>query len=1065
MLKQISITLLVLLASATGSKAGRVAQVKNLSVEYRQNPLGVDVAQPQLSWNIGSQVRGERQSAYQILVASTPQLLGKNQGDLWNTGQVQSEQSLHVKYGGKQLRSAQQVFWKVRTWNGSGQRSVWSAPAQWTMGLLSAQDWQAKWIGATLSTGASGRRSIGYHAGETMQETDAKWVQVDLGKPQPIEAVRLHPMLHAGTAGFGFPVRFKVETANDADFQTSTLIADQSVTDFANPGTRPVTFDGKGNTARFVRVGVTKLARHPNGTNFAFALSQIEVLSGGRNVAVGAPVAAKDSVEYSGWGKAGLTDGTLNAADDDSRKYVTVLLRKELNVKRGLRRAVAFVCGLGHYEMTLNGAKVGNDLLAPGWTKYDKTCLYDTHDITAQLRPGANAIGLFLGNGMYNVPGGRYSKFTGSFGPLRAIAQIRLEYSDGTMQTIGTDSTWRAAPGPVTFSDVYGGEDYDARLEQRGWNQPGFNATNWIPALVSNGPGGELKGISVANPPIRAFEVLKPIGKRVLNSRSTVYDMGQNAAIIPRLRVKGPASSTVRIVPGELLQSNGSVDQKSSGGPSYWQYTLAGNDTETYFSPFFYRGCRYLQVELSAPNGTALPVVESIENVVVHAASPAVSTFATSNELFNRVHPLVRWAQRSNMVSVMTDCPHREKLGWLEENHLNGPALRYNFDMSAMFAKMMNDIVGSQLENGMIPSIAPKYPVFGGDFRDSPEWGSALLMVAWQQYEFHGDDTLLRNYYEPMKRYVAYLGSKAKDHIVSHGLSDWYDIGPGEPGYSKLTPRGLTATAFYYQDAVIVAKTARMLGLTDEAAKYEQLAGQIRSAFNARFFNATTHQYATGSQAANSIPLVMGIAEPAHRAAVLENIVKDVQEKGLTAGDVGYRYLLRALADGGRSDVIYAMNNQSEKPGYGLQLKRGATSLTEAWDANPSSSQNHFMLGQINEWFFHDLAGIQRDPGGPGFKKIIIKPAIVGDLAAAWASYHCDYGLITSSWKRQGGKLTLNVTIPPNTTATVYVPSRDAALVREGGKPAAQVPGIEYSGMENGAAVYKVGSGSYTFSS
>ncbi len=1039
-----------------------------LRCENRPQPLGIDVSAPRLSWVLTSDARNARQSAYQVLVASSPTALARNKGDLWDSGQVKSNQSLLVPYAGKRLLSAQQVFWKVRTWDGAAKVSPWSTPEQWTMGLLAPQDWKAHWIGAPNSSGTVvvGRKSIGFHAAAATQQDDVKWVQVDLGKPQAIEVVRLHPMKHAEVAGFGFPMRFKIEASNDADFATATILTDQTSADFANPGTTPVDFAGKGTSARFVRVTATKLAPHPTQPgNFAFALSQLEVVSGGENVALNAPVAAKDSVEDYGWGKVGLTDGTLNGSSAQANKnYSSVLLRKEINVKPGLKRAVAFVCGLGHYEMSLNGAKVGKDLLAPGWTKYDKTCLYDTHDVTAQLKPGANAIGLFLGNGMYNVPGGRYSKFKVSFGPLRAIAQIRLEYNDGTTQTIGTDGSWQMAPGPVTFSDVFGGEDVDARLEPRGWKQTNFTASDWTAPTLSDGPGGILRGLSVANPPIRAFETFKPVGTKVLNPHTTIYDFGQNAAIIPRLIVQGVAGAQVRLIPGETVKNDGSVDQTSSGGPSYWQYTLAGNGAETYFSSFQYRGCRYLQVEMSAPAGAQLPVVQSLEIVAVHADSPPVGTFSSSNELFNRIHPLVRWAQRSNMMSVMTDCPHREKLGWLEEDHLNGPALRYNFDMSAMFSKMMNDMSDSQLDGGLIPNVAPDYVKWGGgDFYDSPEWSSAFLMVPWQQLEFNGDASLLKDHYPAMKRYVAYLGSRANDNIVSFGLSDWYDIGPGEPGYSKLTPKGLTATAFYFQDAVILAQTAKMLGLADEAKKYEQLAAQIRTAFNAHFFNAATNQYGSGSQAANSIPLVMGIADEANRAAILENLVKDVQQKGLTAGDVGYRYLLRALADGGRSDVIYAMNNQSDKPGYGMQLARGATSLTEAWDAHASSSQNHFMLGQINEWFYHDLAGIQCDPTGPGFQKIIIKPAVVGDLTQAQATYNSPYGPITSHWKRLDGELTLDISIPANTTATVYVPATNAASVIENGKAAGQSTGVKFLRIENKSAVYAVGSGAYSF--
>jgi hypothetical protein len=420
----------------------------------------------------------------------------------------------------------------------------------------------------------------------------------------------------------------------------------------------------------------------------------------------------------------------------------------------------------------------------------------------------------------------------------------------------------------------------------------------------------------------------------------------------------------------------------------------------------------------------------------------------------------------------MTDCPHRERLGWLEEDHLNGPALRYEFDLAQLFTKTLNDIADSQLTNGLVPTTAPEYTAFRdnqyprylrGIFGDSPEWSSSFILVPWQQYEFDGDLDLFRTHYDAMKNYLTYFGSRAHHDIVNYGLGDWYDIGPKPPGVSQLTPVALTATAFYFQDAEIMARVAALLGKDDDARQFSELAGNIRAAFNEIFYKADSHFYAADSQCANAIPLVMGICEPTNRAAVVDAIVRDVRSRGnaLTAGDVGYRYLLRALADGGRSDVIFDINNQSDKPGYGLQLKRGATSLTEAWDAGPRSSQNHFMLGQIQEWFYHDLAGIRSD--GNGFKKISICPQPVGDVTWVKASYHSIRGKIVSDWKCDGDQFTLRVTIPANTTATVYVPAQSAGTVTEGGQPAASRSGVKYLREENGRVVYEIAAGEYTF--
>jgi hypothetical protein len=1051
----------------------QATELTNLRCEYRENPLGIDVEKPRLSWKLETgnlkPERGIRQTAYQILVASSEALLKKDKGDLWDSGKVASDQTVLVQYIGKTQGSWQQCHWKVQAWDQGGKASGWSQPAAWTMGMLKPADWNAKWIGAE----ADEKKSIGYHACETSQADDVKWVQVDLGKPLPVSAVRLCPMSHAGKAGFGFPIRFKVEVASDVGFQNAIVIADHTSADFPNPGAKPVPFDGTGSAARFVRVTATKLGKFT--ASHCFALSELEVISGGKNVALNAAVTAKDSVEQSAWGKAGLTDGAI--ADEPERpKCETVLLRREFVVKPDLRRAVVVVCGLGQYEMSVNGRKVSEDVLAPGWSKYNKTCLYDMYDVTGLLRPGKNAVGLFLGNGMYNVKGGRYTKFKGSFGPLKAIAQLRLEFADGTSETVATDGQWRVHAGPVTFSHVYGGEDYDARLDQRGWDQSGFSDATWTAALEMNGPGGALKGLSCAAPPVRCFDTLKPVKTTAIRPGVTVYDFGQNAAQMPRITVRGPRGAAVKLSPAEIVRPDNSIDQTSVGGNISCSYWLDGSGKETWSPRFFYCGYRYLQVEcIAASQGGALPVVESLEGMVVHTSSTPIGEFSTSNELINRIYKMIRWAQRSNMVSVMTDCPHREKLGWLEQTHLNGPALRYNYDLNAFFNKLMNDMADSQLDNGMVPDIAPEYPVFGGGFRDSPEWGSAFPQVAWHQYQTAGDIELLRCYYDGMARYVAYLESKAGNgRILSYGLGDWRQL--------ESTPNAVTATTIFYDDARILAKMAELLGKTADAARYGKLAAEIQDAFNKQFFNAATKHYAAGTQTANAIPLDMGMVSEENRAEVLGSLVKRLQDDGLKAGEIGFPYLLRALAKGGRSDVIFAMINQTDKPGYGFQLNYGATSLPEDWDYKPSSSQNHFMLGHINEWFYHDLAGIQCDPAAVGFKKIIIKPWVpalsgvervgappsLGSFGVAgltWVKAHYDslYGRIVSNWELEAGNLTIDVTIPINTTATVYVPAKDAAGVTESGKPAAQAKSVKFLRMENNAAVYEVGSGTYRF--
>jgi hypothetical protein len=561
--------------------------------------------------------------------------------------------------------------------------------------------------------------------------------------------------------------------------------------------------------------------------------------------------------------------------------------------------------------------------------------------------------------------------------------------------------------------------------------------------------------------------------------------------MIPRIRVSGPAGSTVRLIPSEVVNADGTLDRATTGagvslGSSWWQYTKATDLVETWQPRFCYIGCRYLVAKLYAPGWApppllidqrpgstepasgppTLPSVESVEGLVVHSSASPVGRFATSNELLNRIRMLVRWAQRSNMMSVLTDCPHREKLGWLEQYHQNGPSFRYEFGVDRIFQKGVNDMADAQHADGLIPNIAPEYAKFDGIFRAAAEWGSAFILVPWQHYEFTGDLDMFRSHFDEMKAYYAYLETKTVDGILSEGLGDWFDLGPKRPGHAQLTQSDVTATAFMFEDARILARVADLIGRADDAKDFKERAARVRAIFNRSFYHPDSGTYAGGTQCANALALALGIAETGERKRVLASLVQDVESHGYstTAGDVGFRYVLQALAHGGRSDVIYRMINQDTKPGYGYQLKMGATSLTEAWDANRHSSQNHFMLGEVIEWFYRDLAGIDHDSAAPGFRNIVFRPQPVGDLAWVEAGYNSIRGPVSVRWERHGDRFLLNVVVPANATATVYVPSIDGA-VSEGGSRAEGRPGVRFVSRQQDRSEYLIESGSYAFES
>ncbi len=858
--------------------------IANLRCEYKQNPTGVDVSNPKLSWELQSQQKNILQTAYRILVSDDSLLLQKNNTAVWDSKKINSNSSIQVEYRGKALQPVKKYFWKVMVWDNKGNQSPWSNTAQWQMGLLNPADPIAiRW-------------------------KNAKWIAYE-----------------------------KLPDSN-------------KIVPFAH---------GKGKKE---------------------------------------------------WGP---------------RNDILPLLRKNFTINKPVKNATAFICGLGQFEMSLNGEKIADHFLDPGWTQYSKHALYVSFDISKQVKQGENTVGVMLGNGFFYIPGERYRKLTGAYGYPEMIALLVIEYADGSIENIISDESWKTAPSPVIFSSIYGGEDYDADLEQPGWNTASFNDSKWKNVVITDGPS---QLISQMSEPLKQMERFSPVKKTLIVPATWMYDLGQNFSGIPSIAVSGKKGDTIRITPAELINDDGSANQKGSGGPSYFTYILKGEGTETWRPRFSYYGFRYLQVQCIAKDSSQkLPEVLNIEGVHIRNAAARVGSFSCSNELFNKTFDLINWAIKSNTMSVFTDCPHREKLGWLEETHLMGNSVQYNYDIASLYKKIIRDMMNAQTDDGLIPEIAPEFVQFEDPFRDSPEWGSAAIIVPWYNYQWYGDKQTLEEAYEMMKRYVAYLKKKGVNNILSQGLGDWYDIGPNRPGVSQLTPKGITATAIYYYDLTIMQRIAKLLGKMEDAKQYQQLSEAVKKSFNEKFFDKKTNQYATGSQAANAMALYMNLVEPACKNAVINNLVKDIRNRNnaLTAGDIGYRYVLRALEDAGRSDIIFDMNSRNDVPGYGYQLAHGATALTESWQAYPSVSNNHFMLGHLMEWFYTGLAGIKTAKDGVAFNKIEIRPQPVGDLTHAKANYHSPYGMIETEWNKKGKAFELKLTIPANTIAEIYLPANN----------------------------------------
>lgn len=734
------------------------------------------------------------------------------------------------------------------------------------------------------------------------------------------------------------------------------------------------------------------------------------------------------------------------------------LFRREFDLSAAPRSATIRICGLGHYELRVNGRRVGDRELDPGWTDYRQSCLYSDYDLTPYLRSGNNVIAVLLGNGMYHVAEtpGRYVKFTGSHGPLKLICDLKAELADGREFRLGTDDQWRTSDGPIMFSCIYGGEDHDARAAQPGWDTPGFDASRWHAVQTCEGPGGEL--VSQLSPPVHSAGRSAPCSLHRLSPDLYEADFDFNLSARPVLTVEGRAGALVIIRCAEVP------------GPTWpgheYRFILGGTGAPESFVPLFsYFGFRFLTIEgVRLPSEPALhadgspdprPVLRAIERDFITSSAAVVGKFACSYPLFNDIDAMVSRSVSSNLVSVFTDCPHREKLGWQEEVHLMGPSILYRRGVEPLLRKVLRDIREGQFEDGRVSGVCPDYVRWGRDRNRwvmSAEWGSTAVQTPWMLYRWTGDLAVLRESLASMASYTRYLATTrdARGLCAGH-LGDWFDWTPVAEGcghnwyrcgnkslddYVSLTPLELPATAFLHDNARIVTRTARLLGDETLASGFDSLAAEARHDFLAAYWQSATGVVATGSQAAQAVALAFDLLPPEGRPAALAVLISDIEAMAYrpTAGEVCWPFVLRALGRAGRSDIICRMIDRTDKPGYGYMLAQGCKTLSETWDG-PGTSMNHFMFGHVQEWFTEYVAGIRQAGDSIAFRRLELSPHLAAPLTSCEAHYDGPNGRIGSRWRHVSGHFSWEVQIPNGTQATLHFP--------EGVRPPLEVgPGI-----------------------
>ncbi|NBV86077.1 MAG: hypothetical protein EBS01_07400, partial [Verrucomicrobia bacterium] len=1035
------------------------------------------------------------QSAYQILVASSPATLEKDTGDIWDSGKVASDETIGITFGGKALRSRDDCYWKVRVWDTDDRVSDWSESARWTMGLLNREDWRAKWI-SLPSPEPPSTAHFGYQSVRAKKQDEVKWVQIDLGGSTQFDSVKLWPAWPMGryaVPGSGFPIRFKIEVADREDFSDGRLIVDRTGEDVPNPGGESLALQFAPVSGRFVRLTTAKLSgwgwpawdtaqsrwrTDSLNTSPMLALAEMEVLRGNANLAFGKPVSAKDAWEddpeasaihnaetisperHGGWSRSFLTDGRTDA-DLGSRFHITPVsfLRREFAVAKPVKRATLYASALGCYEFRINGVRVGDDPLAPSWSIYSKRVLYQTHDVTAQLKSGANALGAMLADGWYRMRGWDFSgsnkRFAGFFNAddRWLIGQLELEYTDGSRDIIGTDSAWQGHDdGPIRRTSMDDGAHYDSRKELPGWDQPIRQKTQgWRPVAERNLEIGPVLSAQTM-PPIRIAQEHKPRSRTEPQPGVYVYDFGEQITGVCRVRLEGPAGTTVRLRYGEAVQADGSIYVANLIGnyDNEDVFILDGRGPKTITPAFTYHGFRYVEVR-------GLPSAEALQEITgLRMGSDLVRTMtlATSDRRLNRLNELIERSYRSCLFGLVFNGAGRdERYPWVGDIYnLEGQSLSTLFDYAAFGANQQRVVLEAQNSDGITHEVLMR--VAPENMKAPAGWCESTVMGAYPLWLHYGDRRILEASYPGARNLAAWLerglsnGLPGSNYLVSYNewLNSSMTIPPGATAWEskggKPAPKPLFAASWAAYTIDRVAKMAAALNKPDDARHFSAVADRIRAAL---IKTQVKPDGTIGNHEQSSYALVLGMGHIQGDLGLKADtrLLDAIQayKDHLATGSVGTAFLLNYLSDHGHHDLAYRMVMQPTVPSYGAIVDMGASALPERLDSfhptmgpNPDlmNAFNHLGFTKIQEWLFSSVAGIKADLEHPGYKHFFIAPKLGGGLTKMKVGYDSVRGRIESAYEIMDGEVHLHVTIPPNTTATVILPNGKTEQVESG---------------------------------
>ncbi len=1046
-----------------------------LRCEYLTEPLGIDVTSPRLSWIVESSQRGQKQTAYQVIVASSEESLKSDNGDLWDSGKVTSDETVAVAYDGKPLESRVQCYWKVRAWDKNGKASSWSKAARWGMGLLAESDWKAKWIGFDARQAVPQKEDI---EPESLLK-HCWWLWYPGGQPDkgvPVGTCYIRSTIKADADRKIKQARLIIRVDDEA----VAYINSEEVAKFK--GTE---VDGICDVSDKLRVGENILAIAATNTgdkdNPAGIIGKLLIeYETGRPADIWINWGAKTSKNAGeGWTEADYDDSDWSPlkvfarVGDEPWEHLRpqrlelippAYLRKDFSIKGPVKRAMLYASALGDYRMHINGQQVGKNYYTPGWTDYKARVYYNTYDVTEFLAEGDNAVAAILADGWYAGYVGGWSIKNRYGSRPRVIGQMHIEYSDGSAEIIATDESWKAGAGPLVEADYQMGEAYDARKEIPGWDKVGFDETNWEKVDTGREMEPELQGYPCQ--PVKRIAEFKTIKITEPRKGCYIFDLGQNLAGLIRLKVRGQkAGQKIVMRFGERLYQDGTLYTSNLRGVRATDtYICRGDDVEMWQQQFTNHGFRY--VEARGLRGK--PAKDMIVAIALSCDTPVVGTFECSDKMVNQLFSNIYWSHAINFTTIPTDCPQRdERLAWTGDAHMIIRTASLNTDVQNFFAKWLVDLEDAQRPDGDFPCFAP-YHKAGYGASGGAAWSDAGVILPWTLYQVYGDKRVLEKQYESMVRFMDYYIELTGDDCLPPKKFKCY----GDHLNVKAdTPKDVIYCAYFAYTNKLMGQIAEVLGKKDDAEKYNKVFEKTKAAFG-KAFVAEDGKVKGDTQCGYVLALRFDLLDVEKRELAAEHLIEAIKRRDwhLSTGFVGTKDLMPVLSEIGRGDVAYRLLGNDTFPSWGFEIKNGATTVWEHWGSlKPDKSFQsplmnsfaHHPLGAVGQWMYENIGGIRTD--GPAYKRIIIRPEPGGKLKFAKVSYKSSNGTIISDWKIEGKKFKLDVTIPANTTATVYVPTKEAGSITENGRAASQAQGVEFIKYEDGAAVFAVESGTYQF--